>query len=378
MQVYLLKKFYVLVRGDVFASKFSNWFYRGVRLLPIFRRTDGDPRENVTKNNESFDECYELLKNGKNILIFSEAVASAEKALRPVRKGTARMAFDMESRSDFNLGLHVVPMGINYTHFTGFGKELMVSFGDPISISALKDDYEDSRAKATNQLTKQVADGIRNEVVVIENPELYQVADLYLEAQRLVRQPLRGKFHWNRKGLESETKAADRFNEVVEEDPSIANTLADLGHLLQSNKMKLGALHRTKFPIWSLLFNIVAFPFALVGFILYHFIPILSRNLSLKLAKQKQFHDSLTYGFGMAFFVVVNLIVFIVLAIVGGWQALLFFPLVYVCKYAYFNWMRQRLVLSDWADATRVRRKNKEAWDKMQALNKKVVEINNA
>lgn len=373
LEIYLMRKLFVLVRGDVFESKFGNWFYRSVRLLPIYRKTDGDPRENIGKNNASFDECYEFFQNGKDILIFSEAISRTEKTVRPIRKGTARMAFDMESRCDFNLDLHVVPMGINYTHFKGWGKELMVSIGDPIPMKRYKETYETSRAKATNQLTKEIEQGIQKEVVAINNPELYQVADLYLETRRAKTKWFFGRFHKGRKRLEGEMEAANDFNRITEEKPQFANTLANFGQALQMHRLNVESLNESKFPLWSLIQNILFLPLAILGAFLYQFIPHFGPKFANKMAKQDQFKDSLIYGFSMFAFVLVHIITTVVCLIIFGWKGLLVLPLLYITKHSFFVWKANNRRLRGWFKVRGLQRRDKESYSKLMDLNQQIL-----
>jgi 1-acyl-sn-glycerol-3-phosphate acyltransferase len=373
LEIYLKRRLYVLVRGDVFESKFGNWFYRTLRLLPIYRKTDGDPRETIGKNNASFDECYEYFQKGRNILIFSEAVSATEKTVRPIRKGTARMAFDMESRCDFGLGLHVVPMGINYTNFKGWGKELMVSIGDPIPVAKYKELYGTARAKATNLLTKEVEQSIKNEVVAISNPDLYQVADLYLDIRRSKQKSMLGKFHGSRERLATEMSAAQDFNRITEAQPQFANKLANLGQALQSNGIQVGALNNRKLPLWSLIQNILFLPFAILGAILYQFIPVYSKRFADKMAKQEQLKDSLIYGFSMFSFVLVTTVVAVVAMIFFGWMGLLVLPLLYFIKHSFFAWKSNNSKLRAWFKVGKAERRSAEEFAKIVALNQEIL-----
>jgi 1-acyl-sn-glycerol-3-phosphate acyltransferase len=373
LENYIMRPTYILVRGDVFETKFGNMFYRSCRLLPIYRKTDGDPRETIGKNNASFDECYEYFKKGKTVLIFSEAISRPEKTLRPIRKGTARMAFDMETRSDFELDLHVVPIGINYTHFKGYNKELMVSLGDPIPLSKYKQEYINGKAKATNLLTKEITKGIENEVVAIENPELYQVADLYLDTHRAAEKGMKRKFTWGRLRLEQEMRVASTFNTLVKEKPELANTLANFGHKLQGHNLDVEALANRKFPFWSLLHNIITLPLAVIGFFLYQFIPTYSTYLAKKLAKQDQFRDSLIYGFSMIFFVLVHLVVFVVLVAMFGWIGVAYYFSVYIIKHVYFAWKAQNRKWVMWFRMKSVKARSAEEFNTLLDLNEQVL-----
>ena len=64
------------------------------------------------------------------VLIFSEGKCINEWHLRPLKKGTARLAI---SSWENNIPLHVLPVGINYSSFRRFGKNIYINFGELIS-----------------------------------------------------------------------------------------------------------------------------------------------------------------------------------------------------------------------------------------------------
>src|SRR5690606_35948712 len=69
--VHVKKQTSFMVRQDVFKNRFSAFWLRSLKLFPAYRLRDG--YENLSKNNESFEHCYDLLKYGKGIIIFPEA-----------------------------------------------------------------------------------------------------------------------------------------------------------------------------------------------------------------------------------------------------------------------------------------------------------------
>ena len=102
-----------LLRGDMFGKgKLVESFLKSIKCIPIYRFQDGFA--SMKKNEASLEYCYDLLGKGENVFILAEGVAKHEKRMRPIQKGTARLAFgayEKHKRKD----IVVVPIGINYT-----------------------------------------------------------------------------------------------------------------------------------------------------------------------------------------------------------------------------------------------------------------------
>ncbi|MFB1012964.1 MAG: 1-acyl-sn-glycerol-3-phosphate acyltransferase, partial [Bacteroidia bacterium] len=111
------RRVYTLARGDAFAKPKANYMLRSMRILPIFRARDADPKTARSGNARTMDELYERFKLKHGILIFTEGEAYPAKALLPLKKGTGAMAVEMAKRSNFEMDLHVVPTSLNYTDF---------------------------------------------------------------------------------------------------------------------------------------------------------------------------------------------------------------------------------------------------------------------
>ena len=97
-------------------------------MFPVYRVSEGV--ENLNSNYETFENCKKLFREQGIVLIFSEGKCVNEWHLRPLKKGTARLA--MNSWEE-NIPLEVLPIGINYSSFHRFGKNVMINFGNIIS-----------------------------------------------------------------------------------------------------------------------------------------------------------------------------------------------------------------------------------------------------
>jgi 1-acyl-sn-glycerol-3-phosphate acyltransferase len=119
-----------LTRGDAFLNKRITRLFYKLKMLPVYRPSEGI--ENLSENYKTFDACIELFKRNQIVLIFSEGLCENEWHLRPLKKGTARLAYKCQQE---NIPLKILPVGINYSSFKRFGKNLFVNFGNIFTAS---------------------------------------------------------------------------------------------------------------------------------------------------------------------------------------------------------------------------------------------------
>ena len=117
-----------LTRGDVFKNKLISRILTALKMFPVYRVSEGV--ENLNNNYETFENCINIFNQKGIVLIFSEGKCINEWHLRPLKKGTARLAI---SSWDKNIPLEVLPVGINYSSFRRFGKNIIINFGDIIT-----------------------------------------------------------------------------------------------------------------------------------------------------------------------------------------------------------------------------------------------------
>jgi len=117
-----------LARGDVFKNKIARRLLTAMKMLPVYRTTEGT--ENLSENYKTFDDCVDLFKRNAVVMIFSEGKCINEWHLRPLKKGTARLAIKSWQE---NIPVKVLPVGINYSSFHRFGKNMFINFGEIIT-----------------------------------------------------------------------------------------------------------------------------------------------------------------------------------------------------------------------------------------------------
>lgn len=122
------KPVYSLARGDAFTNSFTEKLLRSLHMFPIYRISEG--AENLEENYKTFSSCIDVFKKNGIVLIFSEGKCVNEWNLRPLKKGTARLV--LQAR-EMGIPLKIIPLGINYSSFGMFGKNIILRFGNIIT-----------------------------------------------------------------------------------------------------------------------------------------------------------------------------------------------------------------------------------------------------
>jgi 1-acyl-sn-glycerol-3-phosphate acyltransferase len=124
-----LQPIWSLARGDVFRNNFLTRILTAIRILPVYRVSEGV--ENLSSNYETFDACKQIFRQKGIVLIFSEGLCINEWHLRPLKKGTGRLA--LSSWKD-EIDLRVLPLGLNYNSFRLFGKDVVINIHAPLDL----------------------------------------------------------------------------------------------------------------------------------------------------------------------------------------------------------------------------------------------------
>lgn len=175
-----------LVRGDFFKKPAYSFLLHSLHMLPIYRKRDGGYQK-VKNNFSTFEKCFEALRHQQTIMILSEGSCEHEKRLRPIQKGTARIAFGTLERHP-ELKLPIVPVGVNYTYAEKARETAMIDFGEPIWVNDFLEDYEEAPQRTINELTKAIGEALEKRIVIIEDPADDLFAERLLQIDRSERQ----------------------------------------------------------------------------------------------------------------------------------------------------------------------------------------------
>jgi 1-acyl-sn-glycerol-3-phosphate acyltransferase len=161
-------RLHYLTRGDVF-----NWWSKPLlgllNMMPIYRIRDGYGK--LTANEAIFRACQTLFAQQKSVMIFPEANHGECHFLRPLSKGTSRLA--LESQELLNGPLYIVPCGLNFFAHRLPRTPLLVAFGKPIKVAGYLSGYKENKPKAINTLKEDLSIGMKACLAIPEDTPDY-------------------------------------------------------------------------------------------------------------------------------------------------------------------------------------------------------------
>ncbi len=119
-----------LARGDAFKNPIAAKILTALKAIPIYRLKEG--KEYLALNDNTFERCLQILQHGGIVLIFSEGLCLNQWQLRPLKKGTARIAINAFKQPSIKEAFKILPVSFNYSSFTRFTKNVIINFSEPI------------------------------------------------------------------------------------------------------------------------------------------------------------------------------------------------------------------------------------------------------
>lgn len=132
--VHLQRPIYTLTRADVFRKPMVAKMLRGIKLIPVFRASEGG-REYLNNNDQTFAECMAVFQQNGIVVIFAEGICLNQTELLPLKKGVVRLAQQAWANPEIGDRLLVVPGGLWYSSFTESKKNAALRIGKPIEKS---------------------------------------------------------------------------------------------------------------------------------------------------------------------------------------------------------------------------------------------------
>ncbi len=311
-----------LARADIFKSKIITRFLNFIKMMPVYRIRDG--YENLAKNQEVFDRCTEILRTGHSICMFPEGNHGDKRFFRPLKKGLARIAFEAENACDFKLGLKIVPCGVDYSNYENVRGRLTVSYGDPITITDLKDLYHNDPQSALKELNNRIRIHIEPHMIEIPWEDIYyMVMDLrvmygerFRELKNLPGKTLFNKFDADKEMIrmigalrETQPEKIAEMNNLVMEYWKLMKKYNFRDHTIEHEPY--GPLRM----IWNTLILAVGFPLHIYSLINNYHLFRVPMILSRKLFKDPQFWS--TGAFVISLLVMLPISYFLQTLIVG-------------------------------------------------------------
>lgn len=309
-----------LVRGDFFRKSLHNNLLRGFGCLPVFRMKDGG-YENIKNNFETFQVTYQTLGRGEPIVILAEGTTVHEKRLRPLKKGTARLAFGTTETQGAEIDVHIVPVGVNYTYADQFRSEVMIDMGKPIRARDFWATYQENNAKGIKELTDELRSRLEERIVIIEEETDEDFVEKQLVLSRNGKpQPVLPVL--SKKG--SRLKAEKRISEAINKMPAAekaerkAATNAYFFQLKKLNISDLGLVNVGDFGLGAylhLLFGLIPF---CIGYLVNFPPAFLTGYIGREKIKDIEFRAPVMITVSIAAFLLWYLFLFLLAPFVGG------------------------------------------------------------
>ncbi len=143
-----------MAKATLFSHPWARKVLLSLHAVPIHRRKD-DPSQ-MYKNEEAFGESVKILKKGGALAVFPEGVSLGLRQLQPIKTGAARIALKTEVESNFQAGVKVQAIGINYSTFHEFQSVVELAVQPCIKVADFRKLYEEDPIEAVAQLTQAI------------------------------------------------------------------------------------------------------------------------------------------------------------------------------------------------------------------------------
>jgi 1-acyl-sn-glycerol-3-phosphate acyltransferase len=316
-----------LARADIFKKKFIANILYVLKLLPVYRIRDGF--RSVIGNDEIFDKTIDVLRNKNGLIVLPEGNHEGFRRLRQLKKGICRIAFQAEEASDFKLHIKIIPVGLEFSHYTRYRQVLTVIYGKPIEVSEFYDLYRKNPEIALNELRNKLYSEMKKLIVHIESEEDYEAID---ELRTLIN----GRYSDNIKfpKLFRDRMLIEKLNRLKITDMPLYQKICSLSLQVKKNAKDLNTdyrlLAKKKHPLGWLIAGslglIAFFPLFLYGNI-FNMTFLEIPNLQSRKIKDIQFRSSIKFGISFAIALVLTPIILILTLVIfpSWWLAILFF-----------------------------------------------------
>ena len=319
-----------LARSDVFKNKKIASLLYFFKMLPVFRVRDGF--ENLRQNDEIFHKTIDVIIHKNGLVILPEGNHSGVRRLRQLKKGICRIAFQTEEEKDFKLGLKIIPVGLDFSHYWKFRQVLTISYGESIGFEDLYDTYRENPQVALNKLRIKIADGIKKVMIHIESEEDYEVLNE-------IREIINGKHSGdttNPKVLRDK-ELLEKLEKASVNQPALYKSIIERVQKIMtiSKSLNTGYFHldqskpRVTVHMMATAGLILLFPLFIFGLV-FNYIFFKVPKLPLRNVKDLAFHSSVRFIIslllGLVFLPVYAILAFIFMP--TWWMALILFLLI--------------------------------------------------
>ncbi len=194
-----------LARADIFGNKIIAFILRFLKIMPVYRMRDG--KENLSKNDHTFSSSIKVLENNFALGLFPEAAHTGKRQMITHKKAVPRIVFMAEEKAEKKLNIQIIPTGIYYSSYWKFNRDLIVNFGNPISVNDYLDEYENNPNAAILLLRDRIYEEILPLVINIKSTNYYDEFETLRE--------IYGPHYLKRQNIKNTTLNLFRSNQIL-------------------------------------------------------------------------------------------------------------------------------------------------------------------
>ena len=171
------RKFHFIARADAFEiHPLLSRFMQYAGILPAYRLAyQGE--EALADNNKTFEEAEQCLLDGHTVIIFPEAGHQDKHWLGTFSYGYTRLAFQAAEKSGFQKEIFILPAANHYSAYTGLRNQMMVRFGNPVSLQPYYELYKEKPRTAQREVNHLVREQISAMMLNIQDLDHYADID---------------------------------------------------------------------------------------------------------------------------------------------------------------------------------------------------------
>ena len=168
-----------IARSGLFRNPLLRPILKFIQAVPIYRRhqpkPEGGPIQKLIdqhharlgdQNDNSFRKLYDLLADGRVILIFPEGQSHSDPSIRPIKTGAARMALGHLERTGESVP--VIPVGLLFTEKGRFRAGTLVQVGKPVPLTPRP---EEDAEEQVRRYTEEIDDALQQVTLNMESWE---------------------------------------------------------------------------------------------------------------------------------------------------------------------------------------------------------------
>jgi 1-acyl-sn-glycerol-3-phosphate acyltransferase len=289
-----------LARADIFKKKFIASLLYFLKILPVYRLRDGF--SSLRANDETFNKTIDVLRNKNGLVILPEGDHEGFRRLRQLKKGICRIAFQADEASGFSMKIKIIPVGLEFTHYSRYRQVLTVVYGKPIEVSEFHELYRKSPEIAYNELRNKLSHEMKQLMVHIESEEDYEAID---ELRRLVNGRYSDRIQFPK--LFRDRMLIDKLNSVKTSNLPLYQQICSISLRVKKKAKEMNIdyrfLSKKRHPLGWLIAGLAGIVISMPVFVfgnIFNLTFLEIPNLQIRKSKDPQFRSTLKYGMSLA------------------------------------------------------------------------------